>query len=77
MRTGEGTGVVFVCGNANQSDGREYLVRVGLEAGSAAEWIGRHLIDDGFQIVCMESGHVKAALSGRYSRERTSTTAFT
>lgn len=42
---------------------RDDLVRVGLEAGSTSEWIGGHLVDKGFPVVCLESRHVKAALS--------------
>ena len=39
------------------------LARVGLEAGATSEWIGGHLVDEGFPVVCLESRHVKAALS--------------
>lgn len=39
------------------------LVRVGLEAGATSEWIGGHLVDKGLPVVCLESRHVKAALS--------------
>ncbi|TIU43545.1 MAG: IS110 family transposase, partial [Mesorhizobium sp.] len=42
---------------------RDDLVRVGLEAGATSEWIGGHLVDEGFPVVCLESRHVKAALS--------------
>lgn len=42
---------------------RDGLVRVGLEAGATSEWIGGHLVDEGFPVVCLESRHVKAALS--------------
>lgn len=42
---------------------RDGLVRVGLEAGATSEWIGGHLVDEGFPIVCLESRHVKSALS--------------
>lgn len=42
---------------------RDDLVRVGLEAGATSEWIGGHLLDEGFPVVCLESRHVKAALS--------------
>jgi transposase len=42
---------------------RDNLVRVGLEAGATSEWIGGHLIDEGLPVVCLESRHVKAALS--------------
>lgn len=42
---------------------RDGLVRVGLEAGATPEWIGGHLVDEGFPVVCLESRHVKAALS--------------
>ncbi|RWP55861.1 transposase [Mesorhizobium sp.] len=41
---------------------RDDLVRVGLEAGATSEWIGGHLVDEGFPVVCLESRHVKAAL---------------
>ena len=41
---------------------RDGLVRVGLEAGATSEWIGGHLVDEGFPVVCLESRHVKAAL---------------
>ncbi|WP_287207855.1 IS110 family transposase [Mesorhizobium sp.] len=41
---------------------RDHLVRVGLEAGATSEWIGGHLVDEGFPVVCLESRHVKAAL---------------
>lgn len=41
---------------------RDGLVRVGLEAGATSEWIGGHLVDEGFPIVCLESRHVKVAL---------------
>jgi transposase len=37
-------------------------VRVGLEVGATSEWIGGHLVDEGFPVVCLESRHVKAAL---------------
>ncbi|RWJ38151.1 MAG: hypothetical protein EOR36_32095, partial [Mesorhizobium sp.] len=40
---------------------RDDLVRVGLEAGATSEWIGGHLVDVGFPVVCLESRHVKAA----------------
>lgn len=39
------------------------LVRVGLEAGATSEWIGGCLADEGFPVVCLETRHVKAALS--------------
>lgn len=39
------------------------LVRVGLEAGATSEWIGGSLADEGFPVVCLETRHVKAALS--------------
>jgi transposase len=42
---------------------RDNLIRVGLEAGATSEWIGGHLVDEGFPVVCLESRHVKAALS--------------
>ncbi|MEX0409741.1 IS110 family transposase [Aquibium sp. LZ166] len=42
---------------------RDGLARVGLEAGATSEWIGGHLVDEGFPVVCLESRHVKAALS--------------
>lgn len=42
---------------------RDDLGRVGLEAGATSEWIGGHLVDEGFPVVCLESRHVKAALS--------------
>lgn len=42
---------------------RDDLVRVGLEAGATSEWIGGHLVDEGFPVVCLETRHVKAALS--------------
>ena len=42
---------------------RDDLVRVGLEAGAMSEWIGGHLVDAGLPVVCLESRHVKAALS--------------
>lgn len=38
------------------------LARVGLEAGETSEWIGGHLVDEGFPVVCLETRHVKAAL---------------
>ena len=41
---------------------RAGLTRVGLEAGATSEWIGGHLVDEGFPVVCLESRHVKAAL---------------
>lgn len=41
---------------------RDDLVRVGLEAGATSEWIGGHLVDEGFPVECLESRHVKAAL---------------
>ena len=41
---------------------RDDLVLVGLEAGATSEWIGGHLVDEGFPVVCLESRHVKAAL---------------
>ncbi|ESY42300.1 MULTISPECIES: hypothetical protein [unclassified Mesorhizobium] len=41
---------------------RNDLVRVGLEAGATSEWIGGHLVDEGFPVVCLESRYVKAAL---------------
>jgi transposase len=34
-----------------------------LEAGATSEWIGGHLVDEGFPVVRLESRHVKAALS--------------
>lgn len=42
---------------------RDGLVRVGLEAGATSEWIGGHLVDEGFSVVCLESRLVKATLS--------------
>ena len=42
---------------------RADLARVGLEAGSTSEWIGGHLVDEGFPVVCLDSRHVKAVLS--------------
>jgi transposase len=42
---------------------RDDLVRVGFEAGATSEWIGGHLAEEGFPVVCLESRHAKAALS--------------
>ncbi|RWI83843.1 MAG: hypothetical protein EOR33_32075 [Mesorhizobium sp.] len=42
---------------------RDDLVLVGLEADATSEWIAGHLVDGGFPVVCLESRHVKAALS--------------
>jgi transposase len=42
---------------------RDGLSCVGLEAGATSERIGGHLVDEGFPVVCLESRHIKAALS--------------
>lgn len=39
------------------------IERLGLEAGPTSEWIGGHLLAAGFQVACLETRHVKAALS--------------
>jgi transposase len=41
----------------------EVLERVGLEAGPTSEWIGGSLGAAGFPVACLETRHVKAALS--------------
>lgn len=42
---------------------RDGLARVGLEAGATSGWIGGHLVNEGFPVVCLESRHVKPTLS--------------
>lgn len=39
------------------------IERLGLEAGPTSEWIGGQLLAAGFQVACLETRHVKAALS--------------
>lgn len=39
------------------------ITRIGLEAGPLSHWLRRGLIDAGFEVVLLETRHVKAALS--------------
>jgi transposase len=39
------------------------IEQLGLEAGPTSEWIGGQLLAAGFQVACLETRHVKAALS--------------
>jgi transposase len=39
------------------------ISRVGLEAGPLSQWLHRGLIGEGFEVVLLETRHVKAALS--------------
>jgi transposase len=39
------------------------IEQVGLEAGPTSEWMGGQLLAAGFQVACLETRHVKAALS--------------
>jgi transposase len=39
------------------------IVRVGLEAGPLSQWLREGLVDAGFEVVLLETRHVKAALS--------------
>ena len=39
------------------------LTRIGLEAGPLSQWLREGLVDAGFEVVLLETRHVKAALS--------------
>ena len=39
------------------------VIRVGLEAGPLSQWLREGLVDAGFEVVLLETRHVKAALS--------------
>jgi transposase len=39
------------------------MTRIGMEAGPLSQWLREGLIDAGFEVVPLETGHVKAALS--------------
>src|SRR3990170_3126539 len=39
------------------------IIRVGLEAGPLSQWLREGLVDAGFEVVLLETRHVKAALS--------------
>lgn len=42
---------------------RDRISRIGLEAGPTSEWIAGRLLESGLPVVCLETRHVKAALS--------------
>lgn len=39
------------------------FIRIGLEAGPLSQWLRERLVDAGFEVVLVETRHVKAALS--------------
>jgi transposase len=45
------------------ADLRLPVIRVGLEAGPLSQWLREGLVDAGFEVVLLETRHVKAALS--------------
>src|SRR3954463_4994747 len=44
------------------------VVRIGLEAGSLSQWLYASLMQAGFEVVLLETRHVKAALSAMTGR---------
>jgi transposase len=44
-------------------DGSGHIARVGLEAGPLSQWLDAGLVQAGFEVVLLETQHVKAALS--------------
>src|SRR3546814_5167697 len=51
---------------------RHQLRRVGHEAGALAPWLHPALKEQGVPIVCLETRHVRAAMSAQRSEEHTS-----
>jgi transposase len=53
------------------------IERIGLEAGPLSQWLYSALAEAGLPVICVETRHMKAAMSAQINKsDRTPTTAF-